>query len=104
MDITKILAEARQLLDFELQREVWTLPTKKAERMESYEARYDALVERLVVHARKYGGSPAAVPAAAEQQSDAMQGTAPAAPAQASAPAPYAAPGDLVDEFDSPAF
>jgi len=118
MDLAKILAEARALLDMELQREVWTLPTKKPERMEAYEARYVALVERLVALARQYGG--AAPPMEQPQQSATASAAATVAvaaepaPAPASAPAPAepetlpaaedAAASDLADEFDSPAF
>jgi hypothetical protein len=113
MDIAKILAEARALLDFELQREIWTLPTKKAERMEAYEARYDLLVAKLVAQARQHVGSGA--PAAEQEQQSATVSTAPtvaapAATAPAATPAPEseqllaATDGDLVDEFDTPAF
>lgn len=109
MDIFRLVAEARALLDMELQREVWKLPSKPAERMEAYEARLDAIVARLAGYAKTYGVlSP---PQASEQpQPSAAVLTAPA-PAPTPAPAPAAptakvdqAASDLSDEFDLPAF
>jgi hypothetical protein len=110
MDFTKIQAEARELLDFELQREVWTLPTKKAERMEAYEARHDALVSRLVAQARQHRLADAAATGQAviETAQAVTRALAEPAPAPAPAPAKSEPPpveaGDLTDDFDSPAF
>ena len=94
--------EARESIAAELTAEVWSLPAKKAERLEAYEARVTAIVDSIC--SSSYVTPHATMPVAATEQPAQPEATAVEQKPQVAAPASEAdepnGKDDMKDELD----